>query len=160
METAEDIEMDGAVAYDVAPPMMMSAPPPEPASRVVIQAQQEELGDLKLYRIPEPVTVAANSQKQVALLQRAGVHVRTLYRMRFYGNPRGYGGPAQRLLVTRNRPQEGLGLPLPAGRLMLFDSRAGNPFLSARRGSDQRSAKTSRSRWPRRRRRASRRRSP
>ena len=51
-----------------------------------MQAQQEELGDLKLYRIPEPVTVAARSQKQVALLRRAGVQVRTLYRMRFYGN--------------------------------------------------------------------------
>ena len=50
----------------------------------VMQAQQEELGDLKLYRIPEPVTVAARSQKQVALLQRPGVQVRTLYRARFY----------------------------------------------------------------------------
>ena len=43
------------------------------ASRM--SASQEELGDLKLYRIPEPVTVAAHSQKQVAFLERAGVPV-------------------------------------------------------------------------------------
>ena len=43
--------------------------------RPAMQAQQEDLGDLKLYRIPEPVTVAARSQKQVALLQRDDVQV-------------------------------------------------------------------------------------
>jgi hypothetical protein len=129
MEPAEDIEMDGAVAYDVARPMMMSPPPAPPAPIAVMQALQEELGDLKLYRIPEPVTVAARSQKQVALLQRLGVEVRTVYRARFYGNTSGYGGPTQRLLVARNRTGEGLGVPLPAGRLLLFDRRAGSPFL-------------------------------
>ncbi|WP_229726673.1 DUF4139 domain-containing protein [Sphingomonas alpina] len=36
----------------------------------VIMAKQEELGDLKLYRIPEPVTVAAMSRKQVAMIDR------------------------------------------------------------------------------------------
>ncbi|MEA3012143.1 MAG: hypothetical protein QOD42_688 [Sphingomonadales bacterium] len=125
----EDMELSGVVNFDRrAMPVMapMEAPSPPPP---VLQAQQEELGDLKLYRIPEPVTVAANSQKQVALLRRPGVAVRTLYRTRFYGNARPYDGPAQRLLVTRNRTEEGLGLPLPAGRLMLFDSRAGTPFL-------------------------------
>ena len=96
----------------------------------VMQAQQEELGDLKLYRIPEPVTVAARSQKQVALLQRTGVQVRTaLPHALLSATPVAFAGPAQRLLVTRNRTEEGLGLPLPAGRLMLFDSRAGAPFL-------------------------------
>jgi hypothetical protein len=126
-EPTEDMELRGMTVGQRMPIMAdsspMAAPPP------VIQAVQEELGDLKLYRIPEPVTVAARSQKQVALLQRSGVAVRTLYRTRFYGNAHPYVGPAQRLLVTRNRTAEGLGLPLPAGRLMLFDSRAGTPFL-------------------------------
>jgi hypothetical protein len=130
MEPEEDIEMDGMVTVGQRVPIMAMEAPPSPAPLMpVMQAQQEELGDLKLYRIPEPVTVAANSQKQVALLRRAGVSVRTLYRMRFYGNASAYGGPTQRLLVTRNRTEEGLGLPLPAGRLMLFDSHAGAPFL-------------------------------
>jgi hypothetical protein len=38
-------------------------------------------------------------------------------------------GPAQRFLVTRNRPAEGLGLPLPAGRLMLFSEGGPRPIL-------------------------------
>lgn len=91
-------------------------------------AQQEELGDLKLYRIPEPVTVAAHSQKQVALLQRDGIRVTTVYRQRLYPS-NGAEGPAQRVLVTRNRESEGLGLPLPAGRLMLFADSGGRPML-------------------------------
>jgi hypothetical protein len=127
-EPEEDMELRGMVVgrrMGIMAESAPMAPPPAP----VMQAVQEELGDLKLYRIPEPVTVAANSQKQVALLQRTGVAVRTLYRTRFYGNARPYDGQAQRLLVTRNRTADGLGLPLPAGRLMLFDRRAGTPFL-------------------------------
>ena len=60
-------------------------------------AQQEELGDLKLYRIPEPVTVAARSQKQVALLQRAGVRVSLVYRQRLFPTDSAVAGPAQRV---------------------------------------------------------------
>jgi hypothetical protein len=94
-----------------------------------MRAVQEELGDLKLYRIPEPVTVAARSQKQVALLQREGVTVRSLYRQRLLPHDSIVTAPAQRFLVTRNRSQEGLGLPLPAGRLMLFSSGTPRPIL-------------------------------
>src|SRR5439155_11724487 len=35
-------------------------PPPPPPASAAMEARQEALGDLKLYRIPEPVTVAAN----------------------------------------------------------------------------------------------------
>ena len=38
-----------------------------------MMAEREDLGDLKLYRIPIPVTVASNSQKQVALLEQPTV---------------------------------------------------------------------------------------
>ena len=103
-------------------------PPPPPPPAPPLLAQQEELGDLKLYRIPEPVTVAAHSQKQVALLQRDGVRVETVYRQRFYPSDGGEARPAQRFLVTHNRASEGLGLPLPAGRLMLF-SEGEHPLL-------------------------------
>jgi hypothetical protein len=87
------------------------------------------LGDLKLYRIPEPVTVAARSQKQVALLQRAGVRVSMVYRQRLFPTDLAVTSPAQRFLVTRNRTIEGLGLPLPAGRLMLFSEGGPRPIL-------------------------------
>jgi hypothetical protein len=94
-----------------------------------MMASQENLGDLKLYRIPEPVTVAARSQKQVALLQRADVRVTLVYRQRLFPTASGVISPAQRVLVTRNRTSEGLGLPLPAGRLMLFSEGGPRPIL-------------------------------
>ena len=94
-----------------------------------LEAVQEELGDLKLYRIPEPVTVAARSQKQVALLQRPQVRIRTVYRQRLAMVDSALTAEAQRVLVTRNRSEEGLGLPLPAGRLMLFSSDGPRPIL-------------------------------
>jgi hypothetical protein len=83
-------------------------------------ARQEELGDLKLYRIPEPVTVAARSQKQVALFERTGVPVELVYRYRFSSSLIGGSGPFARVLVTRNLASHGLGLPLPGGGLVLF----------------------------------------
>ena len=92
-------------------------------------ARQEELGDLKLYRIPEPVTVAANSQKQVALLTRENVRVQLVHRARIYVSGSRDPEPADRFLVTRNRVDEGLGLALPAGRLVLFAEARGRPIL-------------------------------
>ena len=46
-------------------------------------AEQEELGDLKLYRIPEPVTVAAQSRKQVAMIDRKKVRFDRIYTEEF-----------------------------------------------------------------------------
>lgn len=113
--------------------MAMAPPPPPPpppsAPPAAMEAVQENLGDVKLYRIPEPVTVAANSQKQVALLQRSGVQVAVVYRTSILPSDSTTTARATRVLVTRNRPQQGLGLPLPAGRLRLFSSGAARPIL-------------------------------
>jgi hypothetical protein len=95
----------------------------------VLAARQEELGDLKLYRIPEPVTVAANSQKQVALLHQPRVAVRLVYRSRFGAADLSQPAPAERLLLSRNRTAEGLGLPLPGGRVALFGQAGGRRIL-------------------------------
>ena len=93
-------------------------------------ARQEELGDLKLYRLPEPVTVAANSQKQVAMIEQPGVRVEMVYRRRFDVSDDGQDwSPATRTLVTRNRREEGLGLPLPAGAMVLFGGPRERPIL-------------------------------
>jgi hypothetical protein len=102
------------------------------ASQIVVtgsRAVQEALGDLKLYRIPEPVTVAARSQKQVAFLEQPSVQVSFVYRNRF--DPDGTISPEQAnlYLLTRNRREEGLGLPLPAGGVQLFAEGAGRPIL-------------------------------
>lgn len=97
-----------------------------------VMAQQEDLGDLKLYRIPEPVTVAARSQKQVAFMSRQRIPVRFVYRD-FLGPDqifRSYQpAPPQRLMLTRNREAERLGVPLPAGGLVLFAEGTDRPVL-------------------------------
>jgi hypothetical protein len=98
---------------------------------VVTVAELENLGDLKLYRIPETVTLAARSQKQVAFMVRARVQVRFAYRQGFaIGNA--FSNPQEaptRFMLTRNRDTEGLGEPLPAGRLVLFAQGSDRPIL-------------------------------
>jgi hypothetical protein len=41
--------------------------------------EQEQLGDLKLYRVPDRTTVASRQSKQVRLLDRSGIPVRFVY---------------------------------------------------------------------------------
>jgi len=116
--------------YDAASPVtVVSSEDVRLAGARYYEAAQEDLGDLKLYRIPEPVTVAANSQKQVALLERSGVQVEFVHRQRFHAVNTFEEQDVPRLMVTRNRSEEGLGLPLPAGRLVLFDTSAARPIL-------------------------------
>lgn len=127
----EEIVVTGSrMMMDMAMPSPVPAPPPPPPPPAMM-AQQEDLGDLKLYRIPEPVTVAARSQKQVALLVREGVRIDTVYRLdAIASNP---GPPVvMRLLSTRNLAADGLGLPLPAGRVVVFGTGRARPLLLGR----------------------------
>jgi hypothetical protein len=125
LQRAEEIVVTGTAMRAMAPPPP-PPPPPAPAPPAVV-AEQEQLGDLKLYRIPIAITVAARSQKQVALMVQPGVKVTSLLRMRApYGN---FAGPVGRVLITRNRTTEGLGLPLPAGKVTIFGEREGHRIL-------------------------------
>ena len=92
-----------------------------------MKAVQEELGDLKLYRVPDPVTVAARSQKQVALMHQPSVKVRSVYRVRLGGGAS--SGTADHVLVSRNRTTEGLGLPMPSGGIAVFAPRGERNIL-------------------------------
>ncbi len=83
----------------------------------VLKAVSEALGDLKLYRIPEPVTVAARSQKQVAFLGKDRITGQLVYRSRAYG--RELESP-QMLFRFRNRKADGIGEPLPAGKVVVY----------------------------------------
>ena len=95
-----------------------------------IKAQREDLGDLKLYRIPIPVTVAAHAQKQVALLNQPSARIASKYRWNTaFANVTDEPQAAQRLLKLDNRQAAGLGLPLPAGSFTLYTMRDGQPFL-------------------------------
>ena len=117
---AEDIIVTGSRIP--APP-----PPPPPAPERDSMAQEERLGDVRLYRVPIEVTVAARSQKQIALLERPSVKVSSVLRLRPGQGP--VDAPLERVLVTRNIAGEGLGLPLPAGKVELFATRGGRRIL-------------------------------
>ncbi len=127
--SSEEIVVSGHRMYAVSAPPPPPPPPPPMAERggADVVAQEERLGDVRLYRIPIAVTVAARSQKQVALLQKGAVTVERLLRLRVHGGA--VDQPLERVLVTRNVTASGLGLPLPAGKLALFTSRGGKRIL-------------------------------
>lgn len=125
---ASDITVTGArmgasVTTTVPPPVaMMAAPPPPPPP-------PEDLGDLKLYRVPEPVTVAANQIKQIALLSRTRLPFERLYRGEVRPGQMIAGTPIRFELRLRNETRAGLGLPLPAGSATLYVERDGKRGL-------------------------------
>ena len=91
------------------------------AAPAAVVAVSEALGDLKLYRIPVPVTVAARSQKQVAFLQKERVSGQLVYHARVDGEE---PGQPQMLFRFRNRKADGLGDPLPAGKAVVYQDSA------------------------------------
>lgn len=119
---AEDIVLTGMRVNAPAPP-----PPPAMAERGGYKASEERLGDVRLYRVPIAVTVAARSQKQIALLRQPAVKVESILRLRPGAGQ--VDQPLERILVTRNRLAEGLGLALPAGKVALFGRRGGRRIL-------------------------------
>lgn len=93
-------------------------------SAPAVVASEEGLGDLKLYRIPVSVTVAAKGQKQVAFLDKQNVKGKFVYRA--------YCGedviddsvnftPASILLTTVNDEDSGLGQSLPMGGIAIYE---------------------------------------
>jgi hypothetical protein len=83
------------------------------------RVQQEQLGDLKLYRVPERTTLASRQSKQVRLMDQSRIPVITIYSVDL-GEDAEFMGPAQRLLRTKNTVANHLGLPLPSGSVALF----------------------------------------
>jgi hypothetical protein len=95
----------------------------------VVVAEQEDLGDLKLYRIPEPVTVNAKGQKQVAMLVKPGAAFEHFYA----ANVDNYGGDSQPMTLMlrgENKTEKGLGLPMPQGQVMIFENSSYGPLLA------------------------------
>ena len=92
--------------------------------------QQEQLGDLKLYRVPERTTVASRQTKQVRLLDRQSIPIRIIYTGLVYPDETaGQSVIASVLLRTRNVKDNHLGLPLPSGRLSLFERHGADSLL-------------------------------
>jgi hypothetical protein len=120
------------VQYTRAPVMMrMEVAGDMEADSIIVTAQkrmaeQEDLGDLKLYRIPFPVTVAARAQKQVAFLKKQAVPGELIYRSKVNG---GDYNDVEMLFRVQNKKELGLGEALPAGKIAFFQSAAGRRML-------------------------------
>ena len=106
-----------------------SAPMMESAMAVSVVAELENLGDLKLYRVPIPVTVAANGQKQVALLVKDGVPFKTIYRLRSSPGDTFESMEVERVLRMENKEAARLGVPLPSGQVAVFAPRGDESLL-------------------------------
>ncbi|SCW59492.1 hypothetical protein SAMN02927924_01494 [Sphingobium faniae] len=118
------------------PPPMLAAPMATRMEQVVVTAQrvarQEELGDLKLYRVPMTVDINPRAQKQVALLQRNGIafesyHAAALVAGDAFSAPRFL----RRMIRFENKEAAGAGVPLPSGGIALFAPRGGESLLLA-----------------------------
>ena len=97
------------------------------------RVQQEQLGDLKLYRVPTRTTLASRQSKQVRLMDQLGVPVTMIYGQDL-GEGADYTSPAHRLLRTKNTVENHLGLPLPSGSIAVFGSYNGERLLQHQSG--------------------------
>ena len=100
----------------------------------VVTADEEDLGDLKLFRVPGRIDVSAKGMKQVAFLNKDAVKARYLYQApcdpwEWIGEE-GEPQPARLLLVTKNEVAKGLGIALPQGQMTLYEPTARGPQLA------------------------------
>lgn len=95
---------------------------------VVNSAELEQLGDLKLYRVPIPSTVAAQQMKQVRLIDLTGVKYDRVFTAKAdlstYEDDSGWSKPVLYLRI-RNDKAHGLGLPIPGGQYLIEQDQFG-----------------------------------
>lgn len=89
-------------------------------------APREDIGDYKLYRVPQPTTLAAQSRKQIAFLERPGVAAQLLHIFTVEGSSYNDDDAKLRIDNAREGP---LAEPLPGGQVALFQPGAGEPWL-------------------------------
>ena len=118
--------------YGAAPPAPPPPPAPAPMMRMAVQeaaadivvtgsrvARQGELGDYKIYTLPEPTTVAARQTKQVRFLEREGVTYERVYRAGVL-NADEETQPTAIVMKLRNEEGAGLGVALPGGSVAVM----------------------------------------
>jgi len=86
------------------------------------RAEQEDLGDLKLYRVPDRSTVASRQAKQVRLIDSLAVPVKRIHAFDTYPNNTTEFEPMEVILRTQNDKANNLGVPLPSGRVAVFET--------------------------------------
>lgn len=120
----ERVVVTGSLVAE-AVPAPMAAPRMMDKDTVVLTGNlvsQEQLGDLKLYRVPDRTTVASRQSKQVRLLDKTAVPVAKVYEQEFFSDETfAEPMPVPVLLRTTNDQKHGLGVPLPSGRVAVFE---------------------------------------
>ena len=76
------------------------------------------------------VTVAANAQKQVALLVKDKVPFRTVYRLRTCPTCEPKNESTEIVLRMENKESGNLGIPLPSGQVAVFEPALGEELLA------------------------------
>lgn len=117
------------VEYNGPPVILQGMPAPAPmAMRSAVEdivvtgnriARQGELGDYKIYTLPEPTTVAARQTKQVRFLERDGVAYERVYRAGLLDQDE-EARPMGVVLKLRNETHAGLGVALPGGSVAVM----------------------------------------
>jgi hypothetical protein len=131
------VQLQTPMRFELAEAKGVNRPVAAPAAMMAVVAgaarrvEQEELGDLKLYRVPERTTVASRESKQVRLLDREHIPIAILYKATVTANRESAAHPAERLLRTRNDRAHGLALPLPSGQVATFVVRGSATLLIA-----------------------------
>ncbi len=132
-------------------PQMYSLPPPAPpppvsqgfaamsragVEEIVVTAErrmakQGDLGDYKLYTLPEPTTVAARQTKQVLFLDQKDVRFERIYAYRSeVGQDENSSVAPTVVLRLQNEVAQGLGKPLPSGVVSVMEPGRGGPVLA------------------------------
>ncbi len=109
------------VMYAASPVSVMPAPPPPP----------EQLGDLKLYTVPQRTTVAAMQMKHTRLIDQHAVPIEFYYAAELQGmdwRPE-YQVQGMRMIRTHNDKANQLGLPLPAGAMLFEQDQFGRTMV-------------------------------
>lgn len=91
------------------------------------------LGDYKIYQLPEPTTLAAHQTKQLFMFERPDVEFDLVYRI--FAPPPGTGTTAAwPVMSLTNEMADGLGLPMPRGDVTVLMDTQDGPLLA---GSSQ-----------------------
>jgi hypothetical protein len=101
-----------------APPPPLPPPPAVEAPAPAMIAEQTELGDYKLYTLPERVTIGARQTKQVAFLNQRGVPFERVFTHWVTGE-RGVEAATVSYRLE-NTEAAGLGRPLPTGTVSVI----------------------------------------
>lgn len=110
-------------------PMMMRVAQEAMSDEIVVtgtrrQATREDLGDYKLYRTPQPVTVAAHQTKQIAFLSVPDAEIEQLYKFDIYAQHYNDTPISADIEYEIDNSKEGrLAQPLPRGTVRVMMTR-------------------------------------